>query len=356
MRFFRQLAISYLALLSLIHINGKCLDENISQELHRTKRSTLSCNSVPSLKKYTYVSTHTACISPSVNLDSTSVGVTTAEQTEIVDEHNNYRASESAADMIKMSWDAEAAYIAQKWAENCLFSHDSGYNRRIPGRFSLGQNLAQSSSKFNWTSVTSWWYKEIKDFTYNGSNVLSSVGHYTQVVWSKSIKIGCGYAKCGTNHIYVCNYGPAGNFNINIPFKQGTKCDDCPGHCDNNICSCGGLICLNGGTLNLATCTCSCINGYSGTDCSLNCGTKTDPSGCLSSYTVTKCSQFSNVPEECPHMCSFCPNAGIAVTGASDGMGGVPFSLTGSGGGASECYRSNTVVVIGAIALVLLYI
>lgn len=168
-----------------------------------------------------------------------------------------------------MSWDSEVAYVAQKWAENCVFQHDSGYKRRIPGRFSLGQNLAQSSpSRLTWSNVVKLWHDEIQYFTFNGPNDFIKVGHYTQVVWSKSIKIGCGYAKCGRTHLFVCNYGPAGNLNVNIPFKQGKQCGDCPGHCENNLCSCGGLICLNGGTLNLATCTCTCITGYTGSDCS----------------------------------------------------------------------------------------
>ena len=40
-------------------------------------------------------------------------------------------------------------------------------------------------------------------------------------------------------------------------------------------------------------------------DCSVK---KTDPYGCLNSYTVSGCSQYSNVPDECPNMCSFCPS------------------------------------------------
>jgi pathogenesis-related protein 1 len=39
-------------------------------------------------------------------------------------------------------------------------------------------------------------------------------GHYTQVVWRASVKIGCGVTSCsnGTRTEVICNYAPAGNF------------------------------------------------------------------------------------------------------------------------------------------------
>ena len=41
----------------------------------------------------------------------------------------------------------------------------------------------------------------------------------------------------------------------------------------------------------------------------VDCGVKkTDPNVCLNTYTVSKCSQFLNVPDQCPNMCSFCPS------------------------------------------------
>ncbi|XP_064611671.1 peptidase inhibitor 15-A-like [Liolophura sinensis] len=74
-------------------------------------------------------------------------------------------------------------------------------------------------------------------------------GHYTQVVWAKSTKVGCGYAKCPTlkmpsgntvkNAIFVaCNYQVAGNYAGLPPFTMGKKCSKCPSgtKCKDSLC------------------------------------------------------------------------------------------------------------------------
>ena len=52
----------------------------------------------------------------------------------------------------------------------------------LPGRFSVGQNLAWGSYQLGWKKAISLWADEKKDFTYRGSNSLPAVGHYTQVI------------------------------------------------------------------------------------------------------------------------------------------------------------------------------
>ncbi|XP_063424475.1 cysteine-rich venom protein kaouthin-2-like isoform X1 [Mytilus trossulus] len=319
---------------------GQSLTEDniFTNELYRSKRN-VDCGSSNTLKKYTFYPGHTACLTASSSADLASSGVTADEKTEIVNKHNALRSLTQATNMMKMSWDDETAYIAQKWAENCMTSHESpGLKRTIPGRFGLGQNLFWGSGKYTWSAAIQSWYDEINDFTFNGQNVFSKIGHYTQIVWADSIKLGCGYAQCNSarTHFYVCNYGPAGNIgDTSKPYKQGTPCQDCPGNCVNKLCDCD-KVCLNGGTLDLSACTCSCKSGYSGPDCSLNCVTKTDPGYCGTQYPPSHCVTYSNVPSDCPHMCKICPNGGVAVTGLSDGKGVINFDLTGTGSGITS--------------------
>ena len=43
-----------------------------------------------------------------------------------------------ASNMLEMSWDDELAVVAQRWADQCQFGHDSV---RDVGRFKVGQNV-----------------------------------------------------------------------------------------------------------------------------------------------------------------------------------------------------------------------
>ena len=36
-------------------------------------------------------------------------------------------------------------------------------------------------------------------------------GHYTQMVWRETTRLGCGQAICNGTLIVACNYSPAGN-------------------------------------------------------------------------------------------------------------------------------------------------
>ncbi|CAG5037258.1 unnamed protein product, partial [Parnassius apollo] len=83
------------------------------------------------------------------------------------------------------------------------------------------------------------WFLEYQNFTY-GLQVhnLKTIGHYTQMVWATSHKIGCGLAHCpggpwGHFYNYVCHYCPGGNYDTitQYPYKGGPPCGDCPQNC-----------------------------------------------------------------------------------------------------------------------------
>ncbi|KOB73855.1 Catrin [Operophtera brumata] len=126
------------------------------------------------------------------------------------------------------------------------------------------------------------WFVEYKNFTYADPDVdLPVTGHYTQMVWATSHKVGCGLAHCpggpwGHFYNYVCHYCPGGNFDTitQFPYKKGKPCDDCPNHCVsgtlcNNPCykrdvysNCAELVHTVNGFCNQGMCnaTCDCGN------------------------------------------------------------------------------------------------
>uniref|UniRef100_A0A8C5SK22 SCP domain-containing protein n=1 Tax=Laticauda laticaudata TaxID=8630 RepID=A0A8C5SK22_LATLA len=136
------------------------------------------------------------------------------KQKETVDLHNSLRRSVSptASNMLKMEWYPEAASNAEHWANNCSLHH-SPNSSRILG-IQCGENLYKSSHHHAWSRVIQSLYDEYKYFTYDiGANPPGSlIGHYTQIVWYDSYRIGCAVNYCPSsayNYFYVCQYCPS---------------------------------------------------------------------------------------------------------------------------------------------------
>lgn len=128
-----------------------------------------------------------------------------------LDAHNGYRKSKGIPPLV---WDNELEEIARKWGtvlagEGCRLRHSS--NR-------LGENIAGSSGK-KWSprEPVRWWYNEYRwyDYSTNKCQQGKTCGHYTQVMWRKSQRLGCATVYCpgsGNKAVYVCNYDPPGNY------------------------------------------------------------------------------------------------------------------------------------------------
>jgi len=154
----------------------------------------------------------------------------------MLDVHNWYRCLHGAS---QMTWDDTLARKAQEHADagpdGYIGSHSSRSFRTDGSGFSyVGENLAWSM-RVGLTNEASaiigaeGWYNEI-EFT-DGTPIDSrdtvppgskeAIGHYTQMIWDGSNKLGCGlkvsdYSSGGrtytdSSHYWVCMYGPGGN-------------------------------------------------------------------------------------------------------------------------------------------------
>ncbi|XP_063682578.1 uncharacterized protein LOC134817371 [Bolinopsis microptera] len=111
-----------------------------------------------------------------------------------------------------MKWDIDVATFAQHWCDK-LKNEDKMEHSKGSG---FGENLfwasGDSSSVDAGKSAVKLWYDEIKDYDYYHPEFSGKTGHFTQVVWRSSTKVGCGIAIKGKSTWVCCNYSPPGNF------------------------------------------------------------------------------------------------------------------------------------------------
>lgn len=141
----------------------------------------------------------------------------------IVSAHNKWRAQVGVGEL---SYSMELEASAQAWANNLKQSNHCQMRHSKPdGRY--GENLY-------WASAVVWsdgrrelqkvtpeipvdsWGSEKTDYSYSSNSCMPGkmCGHYTQMVWKTSTKVGCAYAVCedSDEQVWVCQYEPAGNW------------------------------------------------------------------------------------------------------------------------------------------------
>jgi uncharacterized protein YkwD len=120
--------------------------------------------------------------------------------------HNHYRAKHCAP---ALQWSDELAASAQAWADalarrGCVLDHSHG---------KYGENLASGTSGFlTPQAIVDMWYGEARDYRYQRPGFSPATGHFTQVVWVNSARLGCAVSRCADSDVWVCQYDPPGNF------------------------------------------------------------------------------------------------------------------------------------------------
>ncbi|KAM4063783.1 cysteine-rich secretory protein family protein [Hirsutella rhossiliensis] len=127
---------------------------------------------------------------------------------------NDLRALHSAP---SLTWDKGLEKMAQDWVNLCKFAH-GGTER------GTGQNIYASSIELGpeddyLSEPTQSWYSEEPQYAstgYGEPRQLGVAGHFTQLVWEGTTKVGCARntVACPKNQwrtIVVCNYKEAGN-------------------------------------------------------------------------------------------------------------------------------------------------
>jgi pathogenesis-related protein 1 len=141
-----------------------------------------------------------------------------------LDAHNAVRQNAQPAPpspLPALTWSTAAASVAQAWADNCSYGHNA--NRGTRGE-NVAANAPPGAVLTNPSSVVNAWASEVADYNYASNTCASGkdCGHYTQIVWRDTTRVGCAHRTCSTNSpfgsqypnwdFWVCDYEPPGNF------------------------------------------------------------------------------------------------------------------------------------------------
>jgi pathogenesis-related protein 1 len=133
------------------------------------------------------------------------------------DAHNAIRAAKGIA---PLSWDPALAEIARAWVVQCvdntapigLVDHNAGRSDTYPEY--VGENIYGSGGQASGTAAVQLWAQEEANYDYANNSCNGVCGHYTQIVWRATTKVGCALHTCpGLQYgsTVVCNYAPGGN-------------------------------------------------------------------------------------------------------------------------------------------------
>eukprot|EP01101_Sappina_pedata_P002172 TRINITY_DN1242_c0_g1_i2.p1 TRINITY_DN1242_c0_g1~~TRINITY_DN1242_c0_g1_i2.p1 ORF type:complete len:333 (+),score=49.43 TRINITY_DN1242_c0_g1_i2:37-999(+) len=144
------------------------------------------------------------------------------EKNQFVNIHNEYRSGVSpspATPLNQVTWDETLAQAAANFFINCPSGHSN---------LNYGENLYWSSGLGSgWPEqVVSYWSSEKIDYTYDTNSCAPGkvCGHYTQVVWNNSLKIGCARIDgCSSAVTVACEYSPPGNYIGQYPYIRATS-------------------------------------------------------------------------------------------------------------------------------------
>ncbi|KAK7279409.1 hypothetical protein RJT34_24461 [Clitoria ternatea] len=122
----------------------------------------------------------------------------------------------------ELVWDEKLAsyargYLMQRY-EDCMLVHSDS---------DFGENVFWGK-KLHWTAsdATYWWYVERQWYDFKTLTCLpppKNCGHFTQLVWRDSARVGCALQHCRNSTqgmLIACEYDPPGNYDNEHPLKH----------------------------------------------------------------------------------------------------------------------------------------
>jgi uncharacterized protein YkwD len=136
----------------------------------------------------------------------------TGEPRKMLEAHNAVRAKVGVP---PLEWSDSLARYAGEWARALIRSGD--FQHRNQNQY--GENLFTiTGGTASPRQVVEGWASEARNYDYRANRCRGVCGHYTQIVWRDTRRVGCGAARSGRREVWVCNYDPPGNWRGRRPY------------------------------------------------------------------------------------------------------------------------------------------
>lgn len=160
--------------------------------------------------------------------NSTNTSVDALQSDLFVSQHNQVRKNVSplaSPSLLNMSLSSLMASYAKTFTQACIYKYGG------PSFGTYGQNIFASTGGIPTPfKIVNAWANERRFYNYATAkcDVGHDCSHYTQIVWRKSLGVGCNIQLCTTNspfhtsapwYFAVCNYAPHGNYVGERPYK-----------------------------------------------------------------------------------------------------------------------------------------
>jgi uncharacterized protein YkwD len=131
---------------------------------------------------------------------------------DILAAHNAIRAHVHVPALV---WSTRLEALAQDWANRLLA--EKQFSHRPTG--SYGENLFEiTGAAASSAQVVANWATEAWNYDYTSNTCRGVCGHYTQIVWRDTKKVGCAVARGKAREVWVCDYDPPGNWAGERPY------------------------------------------------------------------------------------------------------------------------------------------
>jgi len=108
-----------------------------------------------------------------------------------------------------LEWSDKLAEAAQNWANRLIVEHTLAHQQHP----NYGENLFEANgSNATPEEVVKRWAAEASNYDYKTNRCRGACGHYTQIVWRDTRRVGCAVARSPGREVWVCEYDPPGNY------------------------------------------------------------------------------------------------------------------------------------------------